>query len=263
MRMVHQSSPVLRVEHLTMAYGSTVVVRDINFSVRRGEIFAIIGGSGSGKSTLLRHLLGLEQPAAGNIFYGAECVTTAEEGQRHLMLRRVGVLYQSGALFSSMTLEENVALPMGQFTKLTPSEIDRVARVKLALVGLGGFDAYNPAEISGGMQKRAALARAMALDPSFLCLDEPSAGLDPITSMRLDELILDLRAGLGATVIVVTHELASIFNIADNCVFLDGPSHSQIANGPPRELLNNCRDPRVLEFLTRGGRYRPPEETHG
>ena len=179
------------------------------------------------------------------------------------MLRRVGVLYQGGALFSSMTLLENVGLPLAEYTTLTSSEIQRVARLKLALVGLSGFDDFEPAQLSGGMQKRAALARAMALDPSFLFLDEPSAGLDPITARRLDELILDLRASLGATVVVVTHELSSIFTIGDRCVFLDAATHSQIASGPPRELLAQSKDPRVTDFLTRGGQFLPPESPHG
>jgi phospholipid/cholesterol/gamma-HCH transport system ATP-binding protein len=253
----------LRVEHLMMAYGSTVVMRDVNFSISKGQIFLIIGGSGSGKSTLLRHLLGLEEPAGGKIFYGSLASTDAGESERQEMLRRVGVCYQSGALFSSMTVLENVALPLVQYTKLTSSEIQRIARMKLGLVGLRGFEDYEPARISGGMQKRAALARAIALDPEYLFLDEPSAGLDPITAMRLDELILDLRASLGATFVVVTHELASIFAIGDNCVLLDGTTHTQIATGAPRELLARSKDPRVIEFLTRGGQYRPTEEPHG
>jgi len=256
-------SPAIRVEHLTMAFGSFVLMRDLNFTIRRGEIFIIIGGSGSGKSTLLRHLLGLEEPAAGDVFYGDRSFTRADPREREEMLRGVGVLYQSGALFSSMTLAENVALPLGEYTRLAPGEIRRVAGIKLALVGLRGFDDFEPSKISGGMQKRAALARAMALDPQILFLDEPSAGLDPITARRLDELILELRASLGATVVVVTHELASIYAIGDNCVFLDAQARSQIATGPPRELLARSRDPRVIEFLTRGGEYRPSERPHG
>jgi len=263
MTMTSQTKAAIRVEHLTMAYGDTVVIRDINFTVWQGEIFVIIGGSGSGKSTLLRHLLALEEPAGGQIFYGNRCATLADAKERDQILRRVGVLYQGGALFSSMTLAENVGLPLDEYTSLTPEEITRVARVKLSLVGLSGFDDFEPSQLSGGMQKRAALARAMALDPAILFLDEPSAGLDPINARRLDELILDLRAGLGATVVVVTHELPSIFAIADSCILLDAASHSQIARGPPRDLLADCKDPRVLEFLTRGGEYRPPEKPHG
>jgi len=242
----------IRVQGLTMAYGSFVLMRDLTFSVRRGEVFVIMGGSGSGKSTLLRHLIGLNEPAAGEIFYGEESFTRADPETRERMLQRFGVLYQSGALFSSMTLLQNITLPLGEYTDLHPRELREVAALKLALVGLRGFEDYYPSQISGGMQKRAGLARAMALDPEVLFFDEPSAGLDPITSRRLDDLILELRDSLGATVVVVTHELASIFAIADNCVFLDAESRTMIATGSPRELLAHSTDPRVREFLTRG-----------
>jgi len=242
----------IRVQGLTMAYGSFVLMRDLTFSVRRGEVFVIMGGSGSGKSTLLRHLIGLNEPAAGEIFYGEESFTRADPETRERMLQRFGVLYQSGALFSSMTLLQNVTLPLGEYTDLPPRELREVAALKLALVGLRGFEDYYPSQISGGMQKRAGLARAMALDPEVLFFDEPSAGLDPITSRRLDDLILELRDSLGATVVVVTHELASIFAIADNCVFLDAESRTMIATGSPRELLAHSTDPRVRDFLTRG-----------
>jgi phospholipid/cholesterol/gamma-HCH transport system ATP-binding protein len=261
--MASEAMPIIRVENLTMAFGSFVLMHDLDFTVRRGEIFIIIGGSGSGKSTLLRHLMGLEEPAGGEVFYGDRSFTRADAGERDEMLRRVGVCYQSGALFSSMTLAENVALPLGEYTRLSPGEIRRVAKTKLALVGLSGFEDFEPSKLSGGMQKRAALARAMALDPEILFLDEPSAGLDPITARRLDELILELRASLGATVVVVTHELASIFAIGDNCVLLDGATHTQIATGAPRDLALHGTDPRVRDFLTRGGEYRPAEKTHG
>jgi len=242
----------IRVQGLTMAYGSFVLMRDLTFSVRRGEVFVIMGGSGSGKSTLLRHLIGLNEPAAGEIFYGEESFTRADPETRERMLQRFGVLYQSGALFSSMTLLQNVTLPLGEYTDLPPRELREVAALKLALVGLRGFEDYYPSQISGGMQKRAGLARAMALDPEVLFFDEPSAGLDPITSRRLDDLILELRDSLGDTVVVVTHELASIFALADNCVFLDAESRTMIATGSPRELLAHSTDPRVREFLTRG-----------
>jgi phospholipid/cholesterol/gamma-HCH transport system ATP-binding protein len=243
----------IKVCNLTMAYGNFVVMRDLNFTVKRGAIFIIMGGSGSGKSTLLRNLLGLEEPAAGEILYGADNFTRADRDQRTRMLRRFGVLYQSGALWSSMTLLENVSLPLAQFTDLHLEEIREVAAFKLALVGLKGFEDHYPAEISGGMQKRAGVARAVALDPDVLFFDEPSAGLDPVTSSLLDELILELRANLGATVVVVTHELASIFAIGDDSVFLDGESHTMIARGNPKEMLTACKDPRVHRFLTRGG----------
>ncbi len=238
---------------LTMAYGEHVVMRDLNFTVKRGEIFIIMGGSGCGKSTLMRHMIGLIEPAAGEVLYDGKSFTKAGPEQREAMLRRFGVLYQGGALWSSMTLAENIGLPLGEFTDLSPAEIRAVAALKLALVGLSGFEDFYPSEISGGMQKRAGLARAMALDPEVLFFDEPSAGLDPISSSLLDELILDLRDNLGATVVVVTHELASIFKIGDDSVFLEAESKTIIASGAPKDLLANCRDPRVHRFLTRAG----------
>jgi len=244
--------PHIIVKNLTMAYGSFVLMRDINFTVRHGDIFIIMGGSGCGKSTLLRHLIGLKEPAIGEIIYGDVNFTRADQQTRELMLRRFGVLYQGGALWSSMTLAQNVGLPLGEFTDLTSSQIREIAALKLALAGLSGFEDFYPSEISGGMQKRAGLARAMALDPEILFFDEPSAGLDPISSSLLDDLILELRHSLGATVVVVTHELASIFAIGNNCVFLDADSHVQIATGDPKDLLANSRDPRVRRFLTRG-----------
>ena len=244
--------PRITVRNLTMAYGSFVLMRDVSFTVRRGDVFIIMGGSGCGKSTLLRHLIGLKEPAAGEICYGDQNFTTATPEEREQMLRRIGVLYQSGALFSSMTLAENIGLPLGEFTGLSPKEIREVASLKLALVGLKGFEDYYPSQISGGMQKRAGLARAMALDPEFLFFDEPSAGLDPISSRLLDDLILELRDSLGATVVVVTHELASIFTIGNNSVFLDPETRTMIASGDPKELLAHCTDPKVQRFLTRG-----------
>ncbi len=246
------NQPHIIVKNLTMAYGSFVLMRDINFTVRHGDIFIIMGGSGCGKSTLLRHLIGLKEPATGEIIYGDINFTRANPATRELMLRRFGILYQSGALWSSLTLAENVGLPLGEFTDLTPSQIREIAALKLALVGLSGFEDFYPNEISGGMQKRAGLARAMALDPEILFFDEPSAGLDPISSSLLDELILELRDSLGATIVIVTHELASIFAIGNNCVFLDADSRVQIASGDPNGLLANSQDPRVRKFLTRG-----------
>jgi len=242
----------IMVRNMTMAYGSFVLMRDLNFEVRRGDIFIIMGGSGCGKSTVLRHLIGLKEPAAGEIIYGNVNFTRAGPEERERLLRRFGVLYQSGALWSSMTLAENVGLPLGEFTDLKPSQIREIAELKLALVGLKGFEDFYPNQISGGMQKRAGLARAMALDADILFFDEPSAGLDPISSRLLDNLILELRDSLGATIVVVTHELASIFSIANNCVFLDAESRTQIAAGNPKDLLANSKDPRVRRFLTRG-----------
>ena len=251
---VNGAQPHITVRHLTMAYGSFVVMRDLNFTVSRGDVFIIMGGSGSGKSTLLRHLVGLNEPAAGEIFYGEENFTKADPEQRQRMLRRMGVLFQSGALWSSMTLAENVSLPLEEYTDLSPAEIREVASLKLALVGLKGFEDYYPSQISGGMQKRAGLARAMALDPEILFFDEPSSGLDPISSRLLDDLILELRDSLGATVVVVTHELASIFAIGNNSIFLAAERGSMIACGHPKELLAHSQDPGVRTFLTRGER---------
>lgn len=244
--------PHIIVRNLTMAYGSFVLMHDLNFTVRHGDIFIIMGGSGCGKSTLLRHLIGLVEPAKGEIFYGDVNFTKADEAQRALLLRRFGVLYQGGALWSSMTLAENVELPLAEFTDLTPSQVREIASLKLALVGLKGFEDFYPSQISGGMQKRAGLARAIALDPEVLFFDEPSAGLDPISSRLLDDLILELRASLGATIVVVTHELASLFAIGNNSVFLDAESRTMIASGDPKVLLETSTNPTVRRFLTRG-----------
>src|SRR5579871_5301628 len=240
------------VRDLTMAYGSFVLMRDLNFAVKRGDIFVIMGGSGCGKSTLLRHLIGLKQPATGEIIYGNVNFTRAAPAERERLLRRFGILYQSGALWSSMTLAENVGLPLGEFTDLTPAQIREIAALKLALVGLKGFEDFYPSQISGGMQKRAGLARAIALDPDVLFFDEPSAGLDPISSRLLDDLILQLRDSLGATVVVVTHELASIFAIGSNSIFLDPETHTIGARGDPKDLREHCDNPVVHRFLTRG-----------
>lgn len=242
----------IEVNDLTMAYGSFVIQRDLTFSIRRGDIFIIMGGSGCGKSTLLRHLIGLMAPAKGQVYYEGTDFWASEPKQQEAIKRRFGVLFQSGALFSSLTLAENVALPLGAYTMLSPAEIDELVSLKLALVGLAGFEGFYPSEISGGMRKRAGLARAMALDPDVLFFDEPSAGLDPISSRRLDELILELRDSLGATIVVVTHELASLFAIGNNSVFLDPETRTMIASGHPQELLDQCPDPKVHSFLTRG-----------
>jgi phospholipid/cholesterol/gamma-HCH transport system ATP-binding protein len=241
----------ISVKDLTMAFGSFVLMRDLTFTVRRADVFVIMGGSGCGKSTLLRHMIGLIEPAKGEVWYGETNFTAASPEEREQLLRRVGILYQSGALFSSMTLAENVALPLDEFTTLTRAQVREVAALKLALVGLKGFEDFYPSQISGGMQKRAGLARAMALDPDILFFDEPSAGLDPISSRLLDELILELRDSLGSTIVVVTHELASIFTIANNCIFLDVETRTMIASGDPKELREHG-DPKVRRFLTRG-----------
>jgi phospholipid/cholesterol/gamma-HCH transport system ATP-binding protein len=211
-----------------------------------------MGGSGCGKSTLLRHLVGLKSPAKGSVFYQALDFWQATEQQRNKVMQGNGILYQSGALWSAMTLAENISLPLREYTQLSRAEIRELAELKLALVGLSGFEDYYPSEISGGMQKRAGLARAIALDPDVLFFDEPSAGLDPISAKLLDDLILELRDSLGATLVIVTHELASIFAIGNNSVFLDPESKTIIASGDPNILLTECDNPKVRRFLTRG-----------
>jgi len=249
---MNNARPAIVVRDLTMAYGSFVVMKDLNFAVNREDIFIIMGGSGCGKSTLLRHMIGLKPPATGQVLYDEVSFWDSEKDERDRIMRGIGVLYQSGALWSSMTLAENVALPLKQYTDLSESRIREIVSLKLSLVGLAGFDDYYPSEISGGMKKRAGLARAMALDPQILFFDEPSAGLDPISANLLDQLILELRASLGATFVVVTHELQSIFAIGNNSVFLDADTKTMIAQGDPKKLLAESKDPKVREFLTRG-----------
>lgn len=242
----------IAVTHLTMAFDDYVVQRDLDFSVRRGEVFIVMGGSGCGKTTLLKHMIGLKPPVEGDVLYDGKSFWTVDEEERDKVKRRFGVLFQGGALWSSMTLAENVGLPLRLYTALGEQEIRDIAAYKLALVGLAGFEDYTPGEISGGMKKRAGLARAMALDPEILYFDEPSAGLDPLSARLLDELILELRDTLGTTLVVVTHELASIFAIGDTAVFLDADAKTQLAVGNPRELRDASPDPRVRRFLTRG-----------
>jgi len=242
----------ITVSDLTMAYGDFVIQRGLNFSINHNDIFIIMGPSGCGKSTLLRHLIGLKNPAQGQVFYGDMDFWAADPDTRSMIMRRCGILYQSGALWSSMTLAENVALPLEEYTELAARDIKEVVSLKLSLVGLAGYEEFYPSEISGGMRKRAGLARAMALDPDILFFDEPSAGLDPVSARRLDDLILELRDSLGTTVVVVTHELASIFAIGNNSVFLDTESRTMIAQGDPHQLLSGTDKPQVREFLTRG-----------
>lgn len=249
----------ITVRDLTMAYGDFVIQRELNFTINRGDIFLIMGGSGCGKSTIMRGLIGLKEPAQGEVIVNGVNFWRAESAERDRMMRNFGVLYQGGALWSSMTLAENVALPLEEYTDLSPSQIHEVVALKLSLVGLAGFEEFYPAEISGGMQKRAGLARAMALDPEVLFFDEPSAGLDPISSRLLDDLILELRDSLGATVVIVTHELASIFAIGNNSIFLDPETRTMIASGDPKKLLAESEDPKVHNFLTRGGKLAKAE----
>ncbi len=235
-----------------MAYSDFVVMRDLDFTVNRGDVFIIMGGSGCGKSTLMKIMIGLKSPAKGQVYYGDVNFWESDPEERERMMRQMGILYQSGALWSSMTLAENVALPLEQYTDLSHGQIRELASYKLSLVGLAGFEDFYPSEISGGMRKRAGLARAMALDPDILFFDEPSAGLDPISAHLLDELILELRESLGSTVVVVTHELASIFAIGNNSVFLDAESRTMTAGGDPKKLRDESPDPKVRSFLTRG-----------
>ena len=256
---IGNSYPAIEVRGLEMAYGSYVLMRDINFTVAPGEVMVIMGGSGCGKSTLLKYLIGLKEVEKGEILYCGRSFSKATPEQQEEMQRTFGVLYQGGALWSSLTLAENVALPLEQYTRLSSEEISEIVSMKLALVGLKGFEEFYPSEISGGMRKRAGLARAMSLDPALLFFDEPSAGLDPITSRRLDELILRLRDSLGTTIVVVTHELASIFTIADTSIFLDAETKRVIAHGNPRELVKEGHsDPKVREFLLRGDPTKTP-----
>ncbi|MDQ2993406.1 MAG: ATP-binding cassette domain-containing protein [Pseudomonadota bacterium] len=241
----------IEVKNLTIAFDGTVIQRDMNFSVKRGEIFTIMGSSGCGKSALLRHMVGLYEPAAGEIIIEGKSFWTATLAEQQAIMRHFGVLFQSGALWSAMTLAQNIALPLEQFTQLSPGEIAEIVSYKLALVGLAGFENFYPDEISTSMQKRIGLARAMALDPKILFFDEPLSGLDPVASRHLDDLILGLRDSLGTTIVLVTHELESIFAISDNAIFMDAESQSILAHGDPRTILRQTQNFKVRQFLTR------------
>ena len=249
--MTEHDESIIRVRDLTAGYGDTMLLDRVSFDVRRGEVFVILGGSGSGKSTLLKHMIGLLEPEGGSVMIDGDDIITATGDARRAILRKIGVGYQSGALFGSMTLAENVRLPLEEYTDLATDEIELIARMKLSLVGLGMFTGHLPAEISGGMQKRAAIARAMALDPMILFLDEPSAGLDPITSAELDALIKRLARNLGMTFVVVTHELPSIFEIADRVIMLDRRRKGIAAEGDPRALRDSSDDAWVRQFFNR------------
>ena len=243
---------IIEVQDLDLGYDDHPVMHDLNFIVNKGDIFIVMGVSGCGKSTLLKSLIGLKAPMKGKVLYYAKSFWDEDEAGQQNILRRFGVLYQSGALWSSMTVGENVALPLQLYTKLSFAQIRELVALKLSLVGLNGYAESFPSEISGGMRKRASLARAIALDPGIIFFDEPSAGLDPINARKLDDLILELRDSLGATVVVITHELASIFAIRNNGAFLDAESKTIIATGDPKRLLAHSNDPRVIQFLTRG-----------
>lgn len=243
--------PIIEISNLRIGYGETIVLHDLTFNINAGEVFVIMGGSGCGKSTLLKHIISLYTPMQGSIVIDGDELVGADAKTQHRILRKFGVTYQSGALFGSMTLLENVRLPMEEFTELPEATMDLIARMKLSLVGLLGYEHHLPSELSGGMQKRAAMARAMALDPMMMFLDEPSAGLDPITSASLDQLILKLRDSLGMTFVIVSHELESIYTIADKVILLDKRSKSIIAEGSPTWLRDNSDNPMVRNFFNR------------
>ncbi|WP_031434404.1 ABC transporter ATP-binding protein [Methylomarinum vadi] len=259
-------TPHITVQHLTMTYGDFLVQKDLNFTIDRGDVFIVMGGSGCGKSTLLKHLIGLKSPAQGDVFYDGQSFWRSGDAERVRILQRLGVSYQSGALFSSMTLAENVALPLTEFSELSKVEIADIVAYKLALVGLAGFEDFYPSELSGGMQKRAGLARAMALDPEILFFDEPSAGLDPLSAKMLDDLIINLSQTLKTTIVVITHELDSIFAIGTNSVFLDAESKTMLATGHPQTLLRESKNAKIIEFLTRGkghDSHKPSQDRYG
>jgi phospholipid/cholesterol/gamma-HCH transport system ATP-binding protein len=250
-RPTANAAPAIQVQHLVAQYEDRVILNDVSFEVRRGERFVIVGGSGCGKTTLLRHIIGLQRPAAGRVLLDGDDVGRADEDQLRGIQRKFGVLFQSGALFASLTLGENISLPLEEYTTLPRATIELLVRIKLSMVKLEGFEDFLISELSGGMKKRAALARAMALDPSILFFDEPSAGLDPITSAGLDELILQINRSLGTTIVAVTHELPSIFTIAERVIMLDGDAKQIIAEGEPRELRDHSTDARVHAFFNR------------
>jgi len=249
--MMSDKTPVILVEGLTASFGDDVIFENVNFQVYRGEILVILGGSGCGKSTLLKHMIGLYRPAAGRVLVNGVDVNTDDDRELRRLRMGIGVLFQSGALFGSMTLAENLALPLQEYTDLSPADIELIVKMKLGLVQLAGYENHLPSEISGGMKKRAGLARAMALDPNVLFFDEPSAGLDPITSVELDNLIKSINAGMRTTMVIVTHELESIFSIAHRVVILDKGARGIIAMGDPRDLQEHSQDPRVVNFFNR------------
>lgn len=247
-------APTIEVKDLTLGYGDNIILKDISFEVNKHDVFIIMGGSGSGKSTILRALTGLLEPKHGKIFLDGKDFSSSSLKERSKLMHKFGVLYQSGALFSSMTLAENVALPMQYYTSYSKREIAEIVSLKLSLVGLGGYEEFYPSEISGGMKKRAGFARALALDPEIVYFDEPSAGLDPVSSRRLDELILDINQSLGTTIVMVTHELSSIFAVGNNSIYVDNETKSIQGRGSPKDLLKNPPNDKVYNFLTGGAK---------
>lgn len=259
--MNESKEAVITVKALTVGYGEKVLLEKLDFEVRRGEVFVILGGSGCGKSTLLKHMIGLYEPMAGEVWFGPDNLVTAQGEDRIRILRKFGVMYQSGALFGSLTVLENVSLPLDEFTDLPTQAKELIALAKLKLVAMETAASQMPADLSGGMQKRAAIARAMALDPGILFLDEPSAGLDPITSAGLDALIRDLARTLGCTFVIVTHELPSIFAVADRVIMLDGKTKGIIGTGRPEELRDHSPNPWVRQFFNRQAEPSPSTPT--
>lgn len=249
--MTPQPTPAIDVIGLSCAHQDRVLLEHVSFTVRPAEIFFIVGGTGVGKTTLLRNLVGLATPAAGEVRFNGHSFTGADPAQRREMLKTFGMSFQGGALWTSLTLRENISLPLEEYTRLPRDEISRIAAFRLSQVGLSGFEEYYPSEISGGMQKRAGIARALALDPSIVFFDEPSAGLDPLTARNLDRLILEIRDTFGTTIVIVSHDVDSILGIADRLIMLDGPTKGIIADGSPAELASGGANPKVLEFLTR------------
>ena len=250
--MTSRNRPLIQVSDLSIGYDGHTLLRDMSFDVARGDVFVIMGGSGSGKSTLLRAMTGLVPPMSGTVKINGTNIWTADAAARHRISQNMGVLFQGGALFSSMTVGENVALPLRAFVHYSDAEIRDIVAMKLGLVGLSGFQDFYPSQLSGGMKKRAGLARALALDPEIVFFDEPSAGLDPVSSHQLDDLILEINRHLGTTIVIVSHELDSIFTVGTNSIYLDGAAHGIIARGNPRALLRNPPNETVRHFLTRG-----------
>ena len=246
-----ENKPIIVVKNLTARFGNNIVFEDVSFEVYKGEVLVIVGESGCGKSTLLKIMIGLQKPYSGQIFYQGTDITGADEKDLNFYRQNIGVLFQSGALFGSMTLKENIALPLQEYTNLDPATIDGIIKMKLGMVNLAGYENHHPSELSGGMRKRAGIARAMALDPRVLFFDELSAGLDPVTAVELDHLIIKTNEALGTTMVIVTHELESIYKIAHRVLMLDKEAKGMIAEGKPLELKEQATDPRVKSFFLR------------